>query len=96
MENLLGTYLKQKRLAADLTQIQVARQLGQATTQYLSSIERGACEPSMKVLKQLGDIYSIPAAEFFDTLTEHRRLVLSKIIFAGRDPERFKTSEDGA
>lgn len=49
----LGQYLRDKRVAAGLTQAEIAEFLGYTSPQYISNIERGVCPASFDVLAKL-------------------------------------------
>ena len=46
-----GEYLKEKRVAADLTQKEVAEKIGYSSAQYISNFERGIALPPLSKLK---------------------------------------------
>lgn len=89
--NILGSYLKRKRMESGLAQIDVAEKLGYTTPQYISNFERGTCQPSLKILTRLADIYQIDIKEFFDVIIEQQKFDLSEILFANRRKPRRKT-----
>lgn len=68
MKNQLAVFLKSKRVAAGLSQRQVADRLAYTTPQFISNWERGVSHPPIPSLKKLGALYSIPAEELFDVL----------------------------
>lgn len=57
---MLAQVLKEKRLAAGLSQSDVAKALGYTSAQFLSNQERGLSRPSVKSLKALAKLYKCP------------------------------------
>lgn len=64
----LGEYLKAKRLAAGLSQGDVAQKFGYSTPQFISNWERGESNPPISDIKKLAALYKIDAEELFETL----------------------------
>lgn len=62
---MFGLYLKQARLSAGISQIQVAHKLGYQTSQFISNWERGVSHPPIPTIKKLGEIYSIDPESLF-------------------------------
>ena len=60
----LGDYLKEQRLAAQLSLRQLADQVG-VSNPYLSQIERGLRRPSAEVLQQLAKALRISAEQLY-------------------------------
>lgn len=63
---MLSDFLKEKRIAAGLSQRDVADKLGYSTPQFISNWERGVSHPPISALKKLGDLYKISAEELFE------------------------------
>ncbi|MCB0394586.1 MAG: helix-turn-helix transcriptional regulator [Bdellovibrionales bacterium] len=81
MKQPLGTYLKNKRENAGLSQKDVADHLGLSSPQYISNFERGVCGPSLETVKELCSIYKINKREIVDIMIEdYRTLVESKVL----------------
>ncbi|MEK2647425.1 helix-turn-helix domain-containing protein [Bdellovibrio sp. BCCA] len=59
-KNVIGEFLKQKRIAAGLSQADVAEKMGYSTPQFISNWERGVSHPPINALKKLAEIYTIP------------------------------------
>ncbi len=55
----LGDYLRRRRLASGLSQMDVARTLGYASAQFISNWERGLCYPPLDTLYKLIPIYAL-------------------------------------
>ena len=60
----LGDYLREQRVAAELTLRQLAEQTG-VSNPYLSQIERGLRKPSADVLQQLAKALRISAEQIY-------------------------------
>ena len=59
-------FLRSSREKADLTQKQVADQLGYKTSQFVSNWERGHSIPPMNALKTLSKMYKLSLNELFE------------------------------
>jgi ribosome-binding protein aMBF1 (putative translation factor) len=55
----LHTYLKQSRMAARLSQNEVARKLAYRSSQFVSNWERGLCSPPLHQLSKLCRLYGL-------------------------------------
>ena len=64
----LNHYLKEKRKASGLTQMEVSSFLGYPNQQSVNNWERGAASPPIKKFKKLLKIYKISKAEFMSVL----------------------------
>jgi len=70
----VGLFLKEKRVAAGLTQRQVSDHLGYESPQFVSNWERGECLPPPQKLKKLIKLLHIPADEIIQMIiTEKSR-----------------------
>jgi transcriptional regulator with XRE-family HTH domain len=58
---VLGSYLRAQRKLADLSLRQLA-EMAQVSNAYLSQIERGLHQPSVKVLRSIADALKLPGA----------------------------------
>lgn len=65
-KNMLADFLKEKRVAAGLSQKDVADKLGYSTPQFISNWERGVSHPPINALKKLGEMYKISADDLFE------------------------------
>lgn len=63
-------YLKDKRVAANLSQADVARKLGYSTAQFISNWERGVSQPPVSAIKKLSSMYSVPAESMLNHMIE--------------------------
>jgi len=67
---ILAAFLKTKREACGLTQIEVAKKLGYSSPQFISNWERGLSTPPMNKLKKLGELYNVSGDEIFEVLLQ--------------------------
>ena len=77
----LGDFIKSQRRLAELSQRELAR-LADLSDAYLSQLERGLHEPSVRVLNGLADALNLPSAKM--------------LRFLGRDQENEKPSTEAA
>ena len=66
----LALFLKTAREKAELSQRQVADELGYQSAQFISNWERGISSPPMKTLKQLGELYNVSAEDLYEIMVE--------------------------
>lgn len=71
----LARFLKNKRMASGLSQIEVAEKLGYSTSQFVSNWERGVASPPVKTLRRLATMYKIPVKEIYNLVL---RITLQK------------------
>lgn len=64
----LADFLKQKRIAAGLSQADVADKLGYSTPQFISNWERGVSRPPISVLKKLGELFKASSEDLFEVV----------------------------
>ena len=74
----LGTYIREKRIKANMSQFEVAQGLGYKSAQFISNIERGLCSPPFPVLCALVNLYKISPREITDFLLSLQRKFLSE------------------
>ncbi|MCB0340932.1 MAG: helix-turn-helix transcriptional regulator [Pseudobdellovibrionaceae bacterium] len=72
-KQLLGDYLREKRLAADLSQKEVAERLGYGSAQFVSNWERGLSSPPLEALKTITDLFKINPQELIDLILDATR-----------------------
>ena len=81
----LGNYLKEKRVAASLTQGQIAETLGLESPQFISNIERGISVVPLKTLARMVGLYKVnPEAVVKIILESQRKLLREKLMRGGR------------
>lgn len=76
----LGTFLQEARVAANLSQWDVAKKLGYTSPQFISNLERGISSPPLKVLKVLVDMYGISSKELIEVVTIEQERVMETCI----------------
>ena len=64
----LSEFLKSKRVAANLTQMDVAEALGYTSAQFISNWERGLSSPPIPTLKKLCKMYKMSSDDVFHRL----------------------------
>lgn len=75
----IGTYLKDHREKAGLTQQQVADACD-CKAQFISNWERGVCVPPMNILKRLIKLYKLSEKEFLNLmLKEQEQLLMAQL-----------------
>jgi transcriptional regulator with XRE-family HTH domain len=90
----LNDYLRQKRLDSGLSQLDVARELGYSSPQFVSNWERGLVSPPLETIAVLIDLYKIPANEVVSKImTETRTYLESHLVAKAR---RKAKGVDGA
>ena len=80
---LLGDYIRVQRQLANLSLRQLSA-LAEVSNPYLSQVERGLHEPSMRVLKSIADALNVSA----ETLLEQAGLIKSSDTKEDDDTER--------
>jgi transcriptional regulator with XRE-family HTH domain len=87
--NTLSVFLKEKRVAAGLTQSEVANKLGYSSPQFVSNWERGLANPPVFILKDLTKMYKVPVDEMFELLVGQVRSELHKEFYASKGRRRI-------
>jgi transcriptional regulator with XRE-family HTH domain len=80
----LNDYLREKRVDAGLSQLDVARVLGYASPQFVSNWERGLVSPPLETIGVLIDLYKIPAGEVIDRILDETRDYLESHLLSSR------------
>jgi len=76
----IGKFLKEKRLSAGLTQLEVAEALNYSTAQFISNMERGLCSLPLEKLSKLVKLYHIsPKALVRVLMNQQKELIESHI-----------------
>jgi transcriptional regulator with XRE-family HTH domain len=70
-----GKYLKDKRVEAGLTQIEVSQYCGFGNSQFISNIERGCCWPPMDSLRKMAELYDIEPMDVLSLLVEAKKQI---------------------
>lgn len=76
----LGLYLRDKRTAAQLTQRDIAKEMGYTSPQFISNWERGLTAPPLMTLKKLIKMYKCDAKEVYDFIAEEQLKILRKAL----------------
>ncbi|MBO9668008.1 MAG: helix-turn-helix transcriptional regulator [Bdellovibrio sp.] len=69
---ILGSFLKQKRIDALLSQGEASRLLGYERSQFLSNVERGKRAPSCDLLRRMCVVYKVDEKEMREQWIEAR------------------------
>jgi len=85
----LGEFIKSQRRIADLSQRELAR-LADLSDAYLSQLERGLHEPSVRVLNGLAQALDVPTDKLLAYLGRHDAPAAA----AGRSPESAIATDD--
>ncbi len=88
----LNDYLREKRLDSGLSQLDVARELGYASPQFVSNWERGLVSPPLETIGILIDLYKIPADEVVDRILDETREYLESHLVSTRKKKASKTN----
>ena len=83
----LGEFIKSQRRVADLSQRELAR-LADLSDAYLSQLERGLHEPSVRVLSGLAQALNVPSDKLLSYLGRH------ELPAAERSPESAIATDD--
>ena len=76
----LGSYFRDKRLKAKLSQEKVAKKLGYKSIQIISNWERGLCSPPKHKLKEITKFYKLNKNEVLDFLMELSKREYKKLL----------------
>ena len=71
----IGKYLREKRLAKELSQVAVADRLG-CKPQFIANWERGSSTPSWQHMKILIKMFGIPEREIIDFLMDQQKQMI--------------------
>ena len=74
----LGTFLKEARVARNLSQWDVAKKIGYSSPQFISNLERGISSPPLKLLRVLVDLYEISPRELVQVIAEEQERILKQ------------------
>ena len=79
-----GQYLAERRIAAGLTQREVADTLGYTSPQFISNFERGIATPPLPKLKVLLRMYKMPLDKTLDLILHCERNRIVAELSSGR------------
>jgi transcriptional regulator with XRE-family HTH domain len=72
----ISGFLKSKRVAAKLSQSDVAKKLGYSSAQFVSNWERGIAKPPTSSLREIAKLYHVPEEQMLRlAVTEMEHLV---------------------
>ncbi len=74
----LPVFLKEKRLASGLSQLEIAKTLGYSSGQFVSNWERGLCSPPMVNIAKLVSVLNIDHKEITEIIINETREDLAK------------------
>ena len=74
----LAVFLRDSRVKAGMSQIEVAKELGYSTSQFISNWERELAAPPVKVLKKISKMYSVSGERLLDMLVSQNEENLRK------------------
>jgi transcriptional regulator with XRE-family HTH domain len=74
----LGEYLKEKRIAAGLSQKDIAKALGWSTIQLVSNNERNVSHPPFKSVKKLAKLLKVDSREIYLMMYQDAVVKLNK------------------
>lgn len=77
---VIGEYLKKRRLKKKLSQADVARALGYASAQIVSNWERGLCSPPLDQLATIVKIYGLTQKQMIDIFIKGQKVKLERLL----------------
>ena len=83
-KNTLGSLIKEYRVKADLTQVELAHKLNYDIPQFISLMENGHSKIPLNILGQLISILQIPEKKALDLLVDIYRVEAKEGISKGR------------
>lgn len=76
----LGQYLKEKRLSAGFTQSELATELGNVHTQFVSNWERGMCAPPNHCFQKLIELLDLNRDKLVKVmLADSKKIIADKV-----------------
>jgi transcriptional regulator with XRE-family HTH domain len=80
----LGTYLKDVRETAGMTQAEVSSKLGYTSPQFISNIERGISVAPLKTLARMVSLYKVGPETVVKIILESQRKLLREKLTRSR------------
>lgn len=77
----LGAFLKQKRIDAEYTQAELASELGDIHSQFVSNWERGLCAPPGHSLQKLIDLLKLNREKLVDVMLADSKVVIQSKVY---------------
>ncbi|WP_374032879.1 helix-turn-helix domain-containing protein [Bdellovibrio bacteriovorus] len=78
IKKTLGQILKEKRLAASLSQAEVSGHFGYSTPQFISNWERDVSAPPVDILKKIAALYGISGDEMLELMINQKVQEITK------------------
>jgi len=72
----IGKFLKQGRLKAGLTQLEVSRNFKYSNLQFVSNWERGISLPPIELLPKLAKLYNISAEDLIEVVHHYQDRII--------------------
>lgn len=88
----IGQIIREYRIKANMTQIQLSEALGHETSQFVSLFERGHSKVPLETLGQLVKILQIPEAKIKKLLLQDFEAELESRISAGKKKKLQQSS----
>lgn len=88
---IIGDYTRQKRIAAGLSQRQVAQKLGYNNAQFVSNVERGLCNYPLRNLKKLEKLIGLDLVHTRDLLVIEYGANIARVFFP--EPKKPKAAK---
>ena len=74
--NKFGSYLKRMRKKRNVTQADLAKELGYGSSQFVSNWERGLCNPPYHAIPSISKFLQIPERKMVSTILELTKLTI--------------------
>lgn len=78
----LGHYLKEKRLSSGFTQTELATQLGNVHTQFVSNWERGLCSPPNHCFQKLIEVLQLNRDKLVKVMLADSKKIIAEKVYA--------------
>jgi transcriptional regulator with XRE-family HTH domain len=82
----LSGFLREKRIAAGLSQLEVAQKLGYSSPQFVSNWERGLVSPPLETLATLIRLYKLNSHDLIRRLLSETESYLNATLLGTSDP----------
>lgn len=88
-----GDFLAKARIESGLSQLQLARELGYSSPQYVSNWERGICGPPLDKLNQLSKTLEINPQTLMSMILDETEQYLRNELRLGATKAKAKTAK---
>ncbi len=75
-KKIVGKFLRERRIKAGLTQMDVANTLQYSTAQFISNWERGISMPPLETLPKISSMMKVPAKDLIDVMSRYQEQLL--------------------